>query len=169
MNSHEVPDKTKPTFSIVDERTGEIVGSNLQWVTSSAGSNERLIPNFIRITPNGLGLLIQAGLLRSDWLVLALCMREMSFENLLVINMTWAAKELGLSRETVSRSFSELILKGILKLVTGATGTRCWLVNPEVCWKGSDSAYKKNREAYWKEKQKQFDCIPCDGIPNPVE
>ena len=82
-----------------------------------------------------LTLAIDGGLTGQDWRVLAVCLAEMQFENILDISQTEIVNLLQVKQQNVSQSIKKLIALGCLRIEDKRGKQNIYLVNPYLAFK----------------------------------
>lgn len=125
----------------VDLDTGEVIEEG--FIAYVAPKRQNAFGNWIAMAQDMFMNLAKSGLNSTDNKVLYALLSKLDFENLLVINQSELAKELGLQRQNFSRSVQRLIKEGIILQGPKIGVSRSFRLNPTVGWKGSASNHKK--------------------------
>lgn len=125
----------------VDLETGEVIEDG--FIAYVAPKRQNAFGNWIAMAQDMFMNLAKSGLNSTDNKVLYALLSKLDFENLLVINQSELAKELGLQRQNFSRSVQRLIKEGIILQGPKIGVSRSFRLNPTVGWKGSASNHKK--------------------------
>ena len=125
----------------VDLDTGEVIEDG--FIAYVAPKRQNAFGNWIAMAQDMFMNLAKSGLNSTDNKVLYALLSKLDFENLLVINQSELAKELGLQRQNFSRSVQRLIKEGIILQGPKIGVSRSFRLNPTVGWKGSASNHKK--------------------------
>lgn len=125
----------------VDLDTGEVIEDG--FIAYVAPKRQNAFGNWIAMAQDMFMNLAKSGLNSTDNKVLYALLSKLDFENLLVVNQSELAKELGLQRQHFSRSVQKLIKEGIILQGPKIGVSRSFRLNPTVGWKGSASNHKK--------------------------
>lgn len=125
----------------VDLDTGEVIEEG--FIAYVAPKRQNAFGNWIAMAQDMFMNLAKSGLNSTDNKVLYALLSKLDFENLLVINQSELAKELGLQRQNFSRSVQRLIKEGIILQGPKIGVSRSFRLNPTVGWKGTASNHKK--------------------------
>ena len=96
----------------VDLDTGEVIEDG--FIAYVAPKRQNAFGNWIAMAQDMFMNLAKSGLNSTDNKVLYALLSKLDFENLLVVNQSELAKELGLQRQHFSRSVQKLIKEGII-------------------------------------------------------
>jgi len=132
---------SKKRLGQVDLDTGEVIEDG--FIAYVAPKRQNAFGNWIAMAQDMFMNLAKSSLNSTDNKVLYALLSKLDFENLLVVNQSELAKELGLQRQHFSRSVQKLIKEGIILQGPKIGVSRSFRLNPTVGWKGSASNHKK--------------------------
>lgn len=127
--------------SSVDMDTGEILDYSLV-------AMQHKIPNgfaggWLAMAQGALKMLAASDLRGDDLRVLLQLLAMLDFENLIQLEQTGIAADLGLQRQNVNRSIKRLIATGCLLEGPKIGRSRTYRLNPSYGWKGSSKNHHK--------------------------
>ena len=91
-------------------------------------------------------LLANKSITRESLVVLNLILRVMEYENKITITQVWIAKQLGIDKTQVNRSFKNLLENCILFKEIDEFDRKFYRVNPDICWRGSSASLNRYRK-----------------------
>lgn len=124
-----------------DKETGEMLEEG--FIAYIAPKRQNAFGSWIAMAQEMFMNLAKSSLNSVDNKVLYALLSKLDFENLLVVNQSELAKELGLQRQHFSRSVQKLIKEGIILQGPKIGVSRSFRLNPTIGWKGSASNHKK--------------------------
>lgn len=125
----------------IDLESGEIIDGFVAYVAPKRVNGFR--KGWVAVSQEPIMLLAQAGLGAQDYRVLLMMLAKLDFDNLLVVNQTEVADELGMQKSNVARSINRLVDMGVLLKGPKIGVHRSYRLNPRFGWKGSAESHKK--------------------------
>ncbi|ENN89888.1 replication/maintenance protein RepL [Bartonella schoenbuchensis] len=125
----------------IDSKTGEIIDGFVAYVAPKRQNG--FGKDWIAMSQHPMAILAASDLTGYDHKVFLKLASRLDFENLLVVNQTELAKEIGLDRQHFNRSVKKLIAINVLLEGPRIGINRSYRLNPNFGWKGSAKNHQK--------------------------
>ena len=137
----------------VDLRTGEVLDGFVAYVAPRRinGFGER----WLAMAQSAALIFAKSDLGLGELRVLFMLLAKLDFENLLVLNQSEIARELGMQRQNVQRAIKRLMEMGALLEGPKAGQSRSYQLNPSFGWKGSARNHVQALDEYRNNRQKK--------------
>ena len=128
-------------FEQVDTTTGEVTGSFVAVIQPK--KNNGFSTGWFAMSQEAISNLRKHGLTGRDYEVLMTLLSQLDYENLIQINQTALAKELGMRQPHVARTIKKLVVIGALHEGPKIGVSKTYRLDPNLGWKGTAKNHHK--------------------------
>ena len=125
----------------IDQQTGEVVEGFVAYVVPKRKNGFQ--KGWMAMAQEAMMMLAQSNLTGNDMKVMWAMLARLDYENLIQVNQSEVAEQVGMNRHHVNRSIKKLIEMGVVLEGVKIGISRSYRLNPNFGWKGSAKGHRE--------------------------
>ena len=125
----------------IDQQTGEVVEGFVAYVVPKRKNGFQ--KGWMAMAQEAMMMLAQSNLTGNDMKVMWAMLARLDYENLIQVNQSEVAEQVGMNRHHVNRSIKKLIELGVVLEGVKIGISRSYRLNPNFGWKGSAKGHRE--------------------------
>ena len=125
----------------IDQQTGEVIEGFVAYVVPKRKNGFQ--KGWMAMAQEAMMMLAQSNLTGNDMKVMWAMLARLDYENLIQVNQSEVAEQVGMNRHHVNRSIKKLIELGVVLEGVKIGISRSYRLNPNFGWKGSAKGHRE--------------------------